>query len=379
MPGQKGRLMKYVQEEAVEVYRDPDRYMAEADVVCLGGDEMLAVFAGCVERVHRDEDDVMMIRSHDGGASWDQDSLETIWHTSMNMGACNPGVSRLSDGTLIMHTLMNSCCDMKGIQEDFGPQSESLFAMREAEGTFCMMSTDKGAAWGELYKINCVPMHWCQPADGITELPNGVLLMPVAGMRSNAWNHPQQNDLFRSFTLRSDDRGKSWEYYSTIAYDAAQIMGFHEPGMCRTADGKLVCLMRTHHGVRTRHGHLWLAWSGNDGESWSRPEATNIWGYPSDLTPLADGRVLATYGHRRDPWSVRGCISDNGLKWDVSNEFTIHKGGRGPASAGGTRMHTGYPASIQLDDGSILSIWHEWTQDELPVQYILSKRYELPA
>ena len=63
--------------------------------------------------------------------------------------------------------------------------------------------------------------------------------------------------------------------------------------------------MRTAHQPRRRHQHLWLAVSNSEGESWSRPEATNIRGYPANLLLLRDCRMLATYSYRRSPWGMR--------------------------------------------------------------------------
>jgi hypothetical protein len=62
-------------------------------------------------------------------------------------------------------------------------------------------------------------------------------------------------------------------------------------------------MIRTIHGARNRHQYLWMSYSKNNGESWSRPEPTNLWGYPADLTPLQDGRMLCTYGYHE--WGTK--------------------------------------------------------------------------
>ena len=106
--------------------------------------------------------------------------------------------------------------------------------------------------------------------------------------------------------LRSDNRGEDWEHWSTIAFDPAGIISFDEPALGRTADGVLVCMMRTEHfpaGGTSTCGSLTPATTASPG---ARPEATNIWGYPADLTLLSDGRMLATYGYRRGTYGVRG-------------------------------------------------------------------------
>ena len=88
-------------------------------------------------------------------------------------------------------------------------------------------------------------------------------------------------------------------------------------------------------------------------------------------------RMLVTYGHRREPHGVRGCLSEDGMVWNPSNEFVIREVVEADSSIVSSWYHTGYPASIQLKEGTILSVWHEWSKDDPPVQYIVSAKYEL--
>ncbi|MXZ20314.1 MAG: exo-alpha-sialidase [Caldilineaceae bacterium SB0665_bin_25] len=212
------------------------------------------------------------------------------------------------------------------------------------------------------------------------ELPDGALLMACHGHQfARAWMETDNlHERVRSYLMRSDNKGQDWEYYSTIAYDPSNIVSFDETALARTADGTLVTMMRTMHGVRNRHQHMWTNYSRNDGESWSLPEPTNLWGYPADLTFLQDGRMLCTYGHRRDPWGIRGCISKDGLNWDAANEFVISSGGIAPPEAvPHLYWHIGYPTTIQLNDGTLLTVFHEWTQENPIVQYVVAVRWEL--
>ena len=109
------------------------------------------------------------------------------------------------------------------------------------------------------------------------------------------------------------------------------------------------------------------------------------------------------YGYRRPPYGVRGCISEDGVTWDVKNEFVIREGGvpgaeRGRApglvadepverqvrqrlgSTGATPASTSTSAiraSSQLADGTILASYHEWSEDERPLQYVRCTRFRL--
>ena len=70
-----------------------------------------------------------------------------------------------------------------------------------------------------------------------------------------------------------------------------------------------------------------VAAGGGDGFSWTPPKWTDIWGFPAETIALQDGRYLMIYGYRRPPYGARGVISQDGLTWDVKNEFVIREGG----------------------------------------------------
>jgi sialidase-1 len=120
------------------------------------------------------------------------------------------------------------------------------------------------------------------------------------------------------------------------------------------------------------------------------------------MITLQDGRYLMVYGYRRPPYGVRGIISEDGLKWDVKNEFVIRAGGVPGATAtetpGSSRMspaagkvagggidwnhpgvyqHIGYPTVSQAFDGAIVAAYHEWSEDAKPLQYVLCTRFRV--
>jgi hypothetical protein len=80
---------------------------------------------------------------------------------------------------------------------------------------------------------------------------------------------------------------------------------------------------------------------------------------------------------------VRGCLSSDGLHWDVADEFVVNEGGvptghqRVDWSNPGRFQHIGYPSATLLDDSSVLCLYHEWTDDERPVQFITSTRFRV--
>lgn len=191
----------------------------------------------------------------------------------------------------------------------------------------------------------------------------------------------------RSALVRSDDGGDNWEYFSTIAFDPASIIDYDEPALLRLKDGRMVCMLRTHIHPSGDQKNTAFVVSEDDGFTWTQPRWTDIWGYPSELINLLDGRVLMVYGYRRPPYGTRGCISEDGLTWNRKNEFVIRDGGVPCHNSGkaasinwehpGAYLHIGYPSVCQLDDGTIVAAYHEWTNEADPIQYVSSTRFKL--
>jgi len=362
--------------EKINIYESKERFEAHTCVAQLQNGEVIVTFCETRAKEHEDYDSVYLVRSTDNGKTFDPATRTTVWKQPEHFGSDIPLIVQLKDGTILMNHLVNSFHGRKGILTDFGSQSEELLRAKGTEGTWISRSTDNGHTWDAGYKVNAGPMRWVMPADSILELPNGTLLMAVLGQLHTRRERKDQEPI-RSVLLRSDNKGLDWEHWSTIAFDPAEIISFDEPALGRNKDGVLVCMMRTEHLPRGRHQNMWVAYSYNDGESWTRPEATNIWGYPADLTLLNDGRMLATYGYRKEPYGLRGVISEDGLSWDIANEFVIKTGGCPPQSSTVDWYHTGYPHTIQLNDGTMLTVDHQFTDNAPYMQYVAGVRWEL--
>ena len=80
------------------------------------------------------------------------------------------------------------------------------------------------------------------------------------------------------------------------------------------------------------------------------PHPIGVRGYPSHLLRLSDSRLLMSYGHRWLPLGIQARLSlDQGQTW--SEAMTI--------SADGTSSDLGYPSTVELGDGSLLTVWYE--------------------
>jgi sialidase-1 len=154
-----------------------------------------------------------------------------------------------------------------------------------------------------------------------------------------------------SILLRSPDKGKTWEYVSTIASDPEEKYGgFLEPGIVRTKTGRLVAGLRNH----APENKIWMTYSDDDGKTWAPVWKTEMVGHPVDLIQLSDGRLMATYGLREvhaKPGGIRSCFSNNnGKTWDIKTEVQLRNDF--------INWDIGYPESIELDNGQVLTVYY---------------------
>ena len=371
----------------VLVYKDPAHASNQVNVIKSQSGDIIIAFNEERGPDYKGDGQSCIIRSKDGGKTWDPSTKLTITPYTDLKGNWPPGptISQLSNGELIL-TMRQAIFHKEAIRgfradQNYGgdwegkPLDPHFKILMEQIGIFILKSEDDGYTWSKPITIKTSPLGGGECADSLIELSNGSLLMPITDSGAMArWAiygvAPRRVALFKS-----DTGGSNWEYWATMAYDGGGIIEWRSPSITRMTDGKLISLLQTRHRP-ARQGNLWFTYSNNDGRTWSPPEWTNLWGYPADTIQLQDGRVLAIYGYMKAPWGVRGCISEDGITWDLKNEFTIREGGAAPPTfrANG---HIGYPTCCQLDDGTILVGYHEYSKDKRPIQHIRCARFKL--
>lgn len=150
----------------------------------------------------------------------------------------------------------------------------------------------------------------------------------------------------QSLLVRSRDRGRTWEYVSTIARHEDPKLAFGETSLYRTAGGRLIAWLRGGAGL-----DIHTAVSEDDGMTWAPFRRHATYGYPQDAIRLESGNVLLTYGVRKAPRGVRAkLLSPECEDIDDVEEFFV----RDDSATGAC----GYPASVQLADGNIFTIYY---------------------
>lgn len=372
-------MIRFHNIEHHSIIADDQHFYSESSVVQLQNGEVLVSSPDNRGLAHTDAGSIVLSRSRDGGATWLNQPLQFVFSAGVSDGYSSGPLAVLSDGTLFCHADHTRFLINTGEISHIAPRGAS-----EQETVYLVRSTDSGTTWQAPYPVRITPMQGCYVRDGILELPDGALLMPLSGARHTISHKfpPNDNDAFRSYLLRSEDHGATWYYFSVIAMDPAGIMNLWEPTLTRLPSGRLIALLRSDYvyTIAPPGGELYSCYSDDDGASWSIPHRTPLWGYPADLITLRDGRVLATYGYRRDPMSIRVALSNDGLEWRQENMTTLREiplrtlnqsgvnfAGLNPHPALATYnvgfRHIGYPDSTQLQDGRIITVYHWWNTE----------------
>ena len=152
---------------------------------------------------------------------------------------------------------------------------------------------------------------------------------------------------------QSLDDGQTWDWLAMIPTRAGDDhRNYHELHAVEAADGRLIAHIRNHNAKNNRE--TLQTESGDGGKTWSEPHAIGVWGLPSHLLRLRDGRLLMSYGHRRAPLGNRARVSsDNGDTW--SEAILI--------SSDAASGDLGYPSTVELDNGTLVTVWYEVRKD----------------
>ncbi len=205
-----------------------------------------------------------------------------------------------------------------------------------------------------------------RPYDCLVDSPHGPV--QLAGGRLLYAGKELWRGEHRVGVCESLDDGQTWRWLATIpTRPGDRHEDYHELHVVETAEGSLLCQIRNHN--KTNSGETLQTESSDGGRTWSDPHSIGVWGLPSHLLRLRDDRLLMTYGHRRDPLGNQARLSeDHGHTW--SAPIIV--------SGDGTSGDLGYPTTVQLDDGTLLTVWYERMKAS-PMAVLRQARWTLKA
>jgi sialidase-1 len=233
-------------------------------------------------------------------------------------------------------------------------------------GSWAMRSDDGGATWGEPVRVPVSAPH------GPIRLAGGDLL--YLGKPFGAWDDMAQGQIAAA---RSSDGGTTWKVVGRVPVaPRTDAVHYHEPHVVELSSGRLVAAIRLEDNkakplkaAGLPHFTIMQTESADGGVTWSVPRWLGFKGSPPHLLRHSSGALVMSYGYRDKPYGQRVAISrDDGATWHA--DWILR--GDGPDS------DLGYPSTVELGDGSLLTVCYQRAAPREPPSLLWS-RWNLPA
>lgn len=266
------------------------------------------------------------------------------------------GLTAFGKSGLIVTTFNNSVAFQRKEAMNLSDEAEKaetllhLDGISEADeardlGSLFRISRDNGKTFGRIYKSPITSPH------GPRELPDGRIIWCGSPFYAN-----QDHDVSRGIECYELDPD-SWNMtflgkISAITDRDGDALLSCEPDVIGLPDGTLVCHIRVQ-GRKADFSQLTLyqSVSCDSGHTWSNPKQIlpDMGGAPAHLMLHSSGLLISVYGYRCEPFEIRAILSsDGGESW--SEPVTL--------STGNIYPDMGYPMSVEVSDGVILTVYY---------------------
>lgn len=235
---------------------------------------------------------MMACRSTDKGKTWSKPAV--AYDIPYGQHGFIPLIPR---GTQRIHCFGTQPVPGKWTWED-GKRENAPIGWRTSE--------DDGRTWSDVHLIQPVndPGFMGMSVMRMTETDVGTWLL---GSHLADWSVKPFTT--QQYLLRSEDHGKSW-----TVLPGARPQGWTAEGFHRMDEGRPLSLGsgRVLFMSRTPQGHLFTAWSRDDGRTWTKPAPSPLVhpDAPPMLFPLSDGRTLVAFHHNKVPVTGNGDLDD---------------------------------------------------------------------
>jgi hypothetical protein len=164
----------------------------------------------------------------------------------------------------------------------------------------------------------------------------------------------------RVIVVRTRDGGRNWNFQSYMGPEPLDYSIM--PSSVRLGPASIVTAVR-------RRNWIDVYRSNDNGDSWSllNQAAIDIGGNPPSMARMPDGRLLMTYGYRKEPYGIRARYSeDQGLTWSAPIVLREDGGGR----------DLGYTRTVVRPDGKLVTVYY-YNTDAARERFIAATIWDL--
>lgn len=298
---------------------------------------------------------VVMCVSDDEGATWSRPAV--IMDTPLDDR--DAGILPFGERSLLVTSFNNTKEAQRGYNhqgywetaernDSHNPYIDGYLDMLDSEsaeaaylGSTFIISRDGGKTFGEVLRCPVTSPH------GPTLTPDGEILYV-----GRFFGEPLSPDRhLAAFRLSPDGQ-------SELLGDIPDVpaLDSHEPHAIVLEDGRILVHIRVQ---GQGHFTVYQTESRDGGRSFDepRPLLSDQGGSPPHLLRLRDGTLISTYGYRQPPYGIKVMISrDGGHTWDTDHDLYIN----------GVHHDLGYPASVELINGDILTVFYARERTDQP-------------
>lgn len=216
---------------------------------------------------------------------------------------------------------------------------DSVSAEDEADalGVNYRISKDNGETFGAIHKSPVTSPH------GPIVLNDGKIL----------WIGTVYNEQSKIEAHIINPNDGSISFYSRIDTEGLML---DEPNAIQMPDGRIICHFRIEEENKNIFT-LYQSISEDNGKSWSKPKQIikDDSGAPAHLFLHSSGTLISAFSRRAMPYGIRVIFSnDGGESW--SDEHILYENT--------CSDDLGYPSTVELSDGSLLTVFYAVENDE---------------